>query len=126
VQREAEEALEALQSSTAWAQDLVLGDVDGSSLPVTSMSTVVERLESQIDVAVANGVRWGSRSALVATMLHFPELDTDLEVLVFGRCTRLIEDEVDSLWSRVHAIADSLASLIPSSVACNAPNSTGE
>jgi hypothetical protein len=73
------------------------------------MSAVVERLESQIDVAVANGVRWGSRSALVAAMLHFPELDTDLEVLVFGRCTRLIEDEVDSLWSRVHAVADSLA-----------------
>jgi hypothetical protein len=40
--------LEALLSLAAQVQDLVLGDIDGSSLLATSMSTVVERLESRI------------------------------------------------------------------------------
>jgi hypothetical protein len=59
----------------------VLGSVDGSSSLVTSMSVVAEQLEGRIDIAAANGFRWGSRSALVAAVLHFRELDADLEVL---------------------------------------------
>jgi hypothetical protein len=42
---EAEAELEALWSSVAWVQGLVLGDVDVSSSLVTSMSMVAERLE---------------------------------------------------------------------------------
>jgi hypothetical protein len=45
----------------------------------------------------ANGVRWGSRTALIAGVLHFPELDTNLEVLGFGRTVGMIEDEVDGI-----------------------------
>jgi hypothetical protein len=46
VQWEVEVELEALWSSIVWVQDLVLGDVDRSSLLATSMSVVAERLES--------------------------------------------------------------------------------
>jgi hypothetical protein len=78
---EVEAELEALRSSAARVQDLVLGSVDGSSSLVTSMSVVAEQLEGRIDIVAANGFRWGSRSALVAAVLHFRELDADLEVL---------------------------------------------
>jgi hypothetical protein len=76
--------LVALRSSVAWVQELVLGDVDMSSLLATSMSTVAERLEGQIDITAANGVHWGSCSALVAIVSHFLVLDADLEVLRSG------------------------------------------
>jgi hypothetical protein len=108
--------LEALWSSVAQVQDLVLGDVDGSSLLATFMSVIAERLEGQIDATTANGVCWGSRSTLVATVLHFPELDIDLEVLGSGSNVSLIEGEVDALWSWVRTATDSLASHVPSSL----------
>jgi hypothetical protein len=53
--REAEAELEALRSSAARVQDMVLGDVDESSLLVTSMSVVTKRLEGWIDAVAANG-----------------------------------------------------------------------
>jgi hypothetical protein len=59
-------------------------------------------------------------------MSHFPELDADLEVLGFRRSTGLIEDEVDVVWSWVRAVADSLVLHVPSSMACNPPDSAGE
>jgi hypothetical protein len=55
-------------------------------------------------------------------VLHFPELDIDLEVLRFRCSTRLTKDEVDALWSWVRAAADSLALDVPSSVARNISN----
>jgi hypothetical protein len=51
-------------------------------------------LEGWIVTAAANGVQWGSHSALVAAVLNFLELDTDLEVLGFRRNMGLIEDKV--------------------------------
>jgi hypothetical protein len=124
VQRETELELEALRSSVVWVQDLVVGNVDGSSLQATSMSAVAEQLKGQIDAALTNGVRWGSRFALVATTSHFLELDADIVVLRFRRNEGLTEDEVDALWSWVRVVADSLVSHVPSSVAHNPPAST--
>jgi hypothetical protein len=103
----------------------VLGDVDGSSSLSMSKSAVAERLKGQIDAAAANGVRWGSRSTLVATVSHFLELYVDLEVLGSGCNARLAADEVDALWSQVRVATDSLTSHVPPSVACNPPNSAG-
>jgi hypothetical protein len=51
---------------------MVLGGTDGSSLLVTSMSTVAELLESRIDAVATNMVHWGSCTMLVAVILHFP------------------------------------------------------
>jgi hypothetical protein len=49
----------------------VLGRADGPSSLAASLSVVVELHEGRIDAAAANGVDWGSRSALVATVSHF-------------------------------------------------------
>jgi hypothetical protein len=125
VQQEAEAELEALRSSTVRVQDLVLGDVDGSSSLVTSMPAVVERLEGQIDTVATNGVRWGSRFSLVAFVSQFSELDADLEVLGSRRNVGLTEGEVDALWSQVRAARDSLASHVHSLVSCNPPDKAG-
>jgi hypothetical protein len=63
---------------------------------------------------------------LVAAVSHFPKLKTELEVLGSGRSADLIEDEADALWIQVHTASDSLVSHVPSLVARNPPNSTGE
>jgi hypothetical protein len=60
--QEAEAELEALWSSVAQVQDLVLGGADRPSSLAMSMSAVVELLGNQIDVVAANRVRWRSRS----------------------------------------------------------------
>jgi hypothetical protein len=43
---------------------------------------------------------------LVAAVLHFPELEADMEVLGLGCNAGLIEDEVCALWSRMCMAAD--------------------
>jgi hypothetical protein len=76
---------------------------------------------------VANRVRLGGgHSTLVAAVLHFPELETELEVLGFGCNTSLIEDVVDALSTHVHVALDSLALHVPSSIACNPHDGAGE
>jgi hypothetical protein len=67
-QREVDAELEALQTSAARVQDLVLGSADEPPSLAASMSMVTELLEGRINTAVANGVRWGSCSALVAAV----------------------------------------------------------
>jgi hypothetical protein len=126
MRQEAEVELEDLWSSAVRVQDMVQGDVDGSSSLAMSMSTVVGKLEVWIDAAGTNGVLWGSHSVLVATVSHFPELDANLKVLGSGCNTGLTKGKVDGLQSRVHAAADLLASHIPSSVAHNPLDSVGE
>jgi hypothetical protein len=59
-------------------------------------------------------------------VLHFPELDADLEVLGSERSVGLIDNEVDALWSHMRVAVDSLSSHVPSAVAHNPPNSAGE
>jgi hypothetical protein len=123
---EVEAELEDMRSSAALVRDLVLGDVGGSSLMVTSMSAVTEQLEGWIDTATTNRVCWGSHSALVVMVLHFPELDADLEVLGSGHNAGLAKDEINHLRSWVCAVVDLLSSHIPSSVARSPPDSVGE
>jgi hypothetical protein len=64
----------------------------------------------------ANRVRWGTRSALVAALSHFPELKSELEFLGFGQNVDLSDDQVDALTPLVSVASDSLASLVPSSI----------
>jgi hypothetical protein len=54
--------LEALWTSAARVQDLVLDNTDGPYSLIASLPTVVELLEGRVDAAAANRVRWGSRS----------------------------------------------------------------
>jgi hypothetical protein len=90
--------LEARRTSVARVRDLVLGSTVGPSSLAASMSMAAELLKGRIDTAAANGVYCGSRSTLVAAVLHFLELKTELEVLRSGCSADLIEDEVDVLW----------------------------
>jgi hypothetical protein len=76
--------LEALWTSAAHVQDLVLGDVDGPSSLVMSLSMMAKEVEGQINTVAANGVQWGTRSAWVTTLSHFPELKSELELLRSG------------------------------------------
>jgi hypothetical protein len=84
--------LETLRASAALVQDLVLGNVDGPSSLATSLSLVVESFESWVDIAAANGVCWGTRSTLVATLSHFLELKSELELLGSGCNVDLTDD----------------------------------
>jgi hypothetical protein len=52
--------LETLWTSVALVRDLVLGDVDEPSSLATSLSPVVEEVESRINTVATNGVRWGT------------------------------------------------------------------
>jgi hypothetical protein len=64
---------------------------------------VAELLEGWIDSTVVNGVCWGTRSALVATLLHFSELKTEQEFLASRHNVDLTEDQANALWPLVSA-----------------------
>jgi hypothetical protein len=77
--------------------DLVLDRADGPSSLAAALSMAAKLLEGHINAAATNGVRWGTRSVLVATLSHFLELETELEVLVSGCNVDLTKDQVDAL-----------------------------
>jgi hypothetical protein len=118
--------LEALRTSVACVWDLVLGNTDGSSSRAASLTMVAELLEGWIDTTAANGVCWGTRSALVVVLSYFLELKTELELLGSGHNADLTEDQADALWPLVSVASDSLASLVPSSIAHDSPDGVGE
>jgi hypothetical protein len=82
-----------------------------------SLATVVEEVEKRINVVAANGVWWWVRSALVTVLSLFPKLETELELLGSVWGIHLSDDQVDALWPLVSMVSDSLASLVPSSLA---------
>jgi hypothetical protein len=82
----------------------------------------MELIEDQVYAMAANGVRWGTRSALTAIVSHFPELE-----LLRCCCNMdLIEDQVDAGWTRTRHDSESLASFIPPSVAHGSLDDMGD
>jgi hypothetical protein len=118
--------MEALWTSVMWDHDLVLDRADGPSSLVASLSTATELLKGRVNVTTANGVRWGTRFALVVVLSHFPELETNLELLGTERNTDLMEDQMDALWTQVRSASDSLASHVLPSVTHSPPDGAGE
>jgi hypothetical protein len=115
-----------LWTSATLVQDLILGEAGGPSSPAMSLSMVAEEIENRINTVAANGVQWGTRSALVATLSHYLKLKSRLELLG-SRCNGdLSDDQADALWPLVSTTLDSLASLVPSSFACDPPDDTEE
>jgi hypothetical protein len=114
--------MEALQASVALVQDLVLGDINELSSLVESQAEATEEAENWINTATVNGVRWGTQSTLVAVLSHFPKLEPKLELLGSGWDADLTDNWADALWPLVSTTTDSLASLIPSSLARDPPN----
>jgi hypothetical protein len=126
VQWEADAELEVLWTLTAWVQDLVLDRADGSSSLTASLSMVVEWLEGRVDATAANGVCWGTRSALVAALSHFLEQEAKLEMPWPGRNVVLTEDQVDALWILACPASDLLESHVLPSVAHGPPHGARE
>jgi hypothetical protein len=108
--------LEALQTLAAWVQDLVLDNDDRSCSMAASISMVAELLKELVDAVASNGVRWGTRSTLVAALSHFPELEVELVLLGSGCNVVLMKDHVDALWNLAHPASDVLVSYILPSV----------
>jgi hypothetical protein len=96
-QWEADAELEALQSFAARVHDIVLESPDETSSLAMSLSSAVEQIKDCIVAMATNGVCWGTRSMLVATLSHFPELGTKLELLGSGCSVDLMEGQVDAL-----------------------------
>jgi hypothetical protein len=64
--------LEDLSASAVLVQDLVMGNTGGSTSLVASLAEAAREVENWINTAAANGVRWGTRSALVDVLSYFP------------------------------------------------------
>jgi hypothetical protein len=99
--REVDAELEVLQNSAARILDLVLGAPVGTSSLAASLSSAAKLIEDWVNAAAANGIHWGTRSTLAAIVLHFPEWESELELLGSGRNADLMEDQVDALWTRM-------------------------
>jgi hypothetical protein len=62
-----------------------------------SLSLAAELIEGCVDSTTVNGFRWGTQSALVSTLSHFPKLETELELLGSERNADLTKDQVVAL-----------------------------
>jgi hypothetical protein len=76
----------------------VLDVADGPSSLAVALSSAVELLRGHIDAVAVNKVCWGTGSALVAAVLHLPNLGPELELLGSGCNADLAKDQVDTLW----------------------------
>jgi hypothetical protein len=103
----------------------VLDNADGASSLAASLSMVAELLEGQFDATATTEVRWGTRSTLVAALSHFPELETELELLGSTCNAVLMEDRVDALWILACLTSDSLALYVLPSVPNSPPDGIG-
>jgi hypothetical protein len=83
---------------------------------------VVEEVENRISTVAANGIRWGTRSVLLAALSYFPKLELELELLGSRRDAYLSNNQADALWPLVSVASDLLASLLPSSLPRDPPN----
>jgi hypothetical protein len=83
-------------------------------------------LERRVDTVATNGVHWGTRSALVATLSHFLKLGTEQELLGSGHNMDLTQGQVDALKIQERPASDLLASHVFPSVAHGSPDGTEE
>jgi hypothetical protein len=96
----------------------VLKGFDETSSLAALLSSAADLIEGRVDAAVANGVHWRARLALIAALLHFPELELELELLGSGHNADLTESHLDALWIGMHWASESLSSRVPLLFAC--------
>jgi hypothetical protein len=89
--------MRALQSSATRVWDLVLKRSDEMSLPAMSLSLAMDQVKGHINTMAANGFHWVAQLALVAALVHFHELDSELELLGFWCNVDLIEGQLHAL-----------------------------
>jgi hypothetical protein len=83
-------------------------------------------IEDDVNAMTTNGVRWGTRSVLATALLHFPELEVELELLGSWRNVDMIGGLVDALWSQTCQASESLVAFIPLSIAHGPSDDMGE
>lgn len=115
--------LEDLRVAAARVRDVVLGSsqVSSSSLPA-ALESAMGVVEDRLDAAASSGVRWGTRSALVVALSHFPELEAELELLGSGRNAEVPDAELERLWGVTGPAADALAANVSGSTARSSPD----
>jgi hypothetical protein len=100
----------------------VLGDTSEWYSLVASLARVAEEVENWINTTTANGIQCGPDLLRLLPCHIFPKLGPELELLGSQWDADLSDDQVDALWPLVSAALDSLASLVPSSLARNPPD----
>jgi hypothetical protein len=116
----------ALWTSAARIRHLVLDNVNGPFSLAASLPMLAELLEDRVDTTAANVGRWGTQSMLVTALSHFPELESVVELLWFGRNMVWMEDRLDALWILARLALELLASYVLPSVTHNPPDGMGE
>jgi hypothetical protein len=67
----------------------------------------------QVSAAALNRVRWGGRLVLTTVLLHFLELEVELDLLGSGYNANRLCDEMETLWTRTCRASKSLSSRVP-------------
>jgi hypothetical protein len=68
----------------------------------------------------------GARLALIAALLHFPELEPKLDLLGPGRSADLREMQLDTLWAWTRRASKALSWSVLPPDACNFPDDASE
>jgi hypothetical protein len=68
----------------------------------------------------------GGQLALITAFSHFPELETEEELLASRHNADLIEGQLDALWTQTRQASESLVLSIPPSVARDSPDDIGK
>jgi hypothetical protein len=63
---------------------------------------------------------------LTATLLYFPEMEADLELLGSGYNADLMSYEMEALWTQTHWASESLSSRVHPLAAHSPPDGPGE
>jgi hypothetical protein len=62
-----------------------------------ALSPSMELTEGHVNSTAINGVQWGARLVLTAVLLHFPGLESELELLGFGYNADQMSDDMETL-----------------------------
>jgi hypothetical protein len=68
----------------------------------------------------------GGWLVLTAILSHFPELESDFELLGFGYNVNLMKDEMEAFWTRTHRPSKSLSWRVPLLATHSPPDDAGE
>jgi hypothetical protein len=101
----------------------VLKGSDKTSSLAVSLSLAVDLIEGHINDVAANKV--GGGLVWIATLSHFPELLTELELLGFRHNVDPTKGQLDALWTQTCRASESLALGIPSPIARDSPDDAG-
>jgi hypothetical protein len=117
---------QALQRLATRVWDLVVeGSNEALSLTV-ALSLTADLIECHVDVVASNGALWDAWLALTTVLLHFLELEHELELLGSEYNTAMMRDDMEVFWTRSCRASESLSSRAPLLVARSSPDGAGD